>query len=73
MSEDLGNPSNASINEAQIKEPARTIEFWRKQFTGLNKKIFDMIVYEQCLEERDRLTKSQLDFYMDNRKRKKIS
>jgi len=73
MSEDLGNPSNAPVEGAQKKEPKRTIEFWRKQFTGLDKKIFGMIVFEQCLEERDRLTKSQLDFYMDKRKRKKIS
>jgi hypothetical protein len=69
MSEVLGNPSDG----AQKKEPARTIEFWRKQFTGIDKKIFNMIVFEQCLEERDRLTKSQVVFYMDKRKRKKIS
>lgn len=60
------------MEQSDNNEAARTIEFWKKQFSGIDKKIFEMVVYEKGLEERDRLTKSQLDFLMERRKNKKI-
>lgn len=63
---------NEEFHTSKKKEPARTIGFWKKQFLGVDKKILDMVIFEQNLEERDRLTKSQLDFYINKRKNKKL-
>lgn len=60
------------IEQADNNESARTVEFWKRHFTGIEKKIFEMVIFEKGLEERDRLTKSQLDFFMERRKNKKI-
>lgn len=59
-------------NTIKANESERTVEYWEKQFSGIDKKIFEMVVFEKGYEKRDRLTKSQLDFLMDRRKNKKL-
>jgi hypothetical protein len=72
--EELNNVKESdSATKTEQDDVARTVEYWRKSFIrGIDKHIFGMVVYEQGLEERDRLTKSQLDSLMSKRKNKKI-
>lgn len=74
MSE-LSNISNQSekVGEEE-KEVERTVEHWRSVYSrGINKHIFEMVVYENGFEERDRLTKSRLESLMNLRKIKRLS
>jgi len=74
MSE-LSNVSNQSekIGEEE-KEVERTVEYWKSIYIrGMNKHIFEMVVYENGFEERDRLTKSHLESLMNLRKVKRLS
>jgi len=67
------NDSSSQSEKTEEKEVERTVEYWRSFYNrGMNKHIFGMIVYEQGLEERDRLTKSRLESLMNLRKTKRI-
>lgn len=69
---ELSNVSSQSEKTTE-KEVARTVEYWSKIYNrGIDKHIFTMVVYEHGLEERDRLTKSQLESMMNLRKNKRI-
>ena len=69
---ELSNVSSQS-EKTMEKEVAITVEYWRKIYNrGIDKHIFIMVVYEHGLEERDRLTKSQLESMMNLRKNKRI-
>lgn len=72
--EELNNVKvSDSAEKTEKDEVARTIEYWRKKYPrGIDKQILNMVVFEQGLEERDRLTRSQLEFFMNRRKNKKI-
>lgn len=74
MSE-LSNISNQSkkVGEEE-KEVERTVEYWRSVYVrGMSKHIFEMVIYENGFEERDRLTKSRLESLMNLRKIKRLS
>lgn len=54
------------------EEPARTVEFWRKNLQGLDKKIFELVIVEHQFDERDRITKSHLNKLISNIANRKI-
>jgi hypothetical protein len=74
MNNDLTNVKSTPIEEDRNNEEARTVEYWRKNkfIRGMDNKIFEMVVFEKGLEERDRLTLSQIETLMAMRKNKII-
>ena len=70
--ETLNNVEGTPAEKTGIPEVERTITFWKKRLSRFDRKFFDMIVFEHGLQDRDRLTKSQVDMYIDRRKNKKI-
>lgn len=68
--------SNLENDVSAIKtgaEPERTVEFWRRKLSGMERRIFDMVVFEKGLEDRDRLPESQVTFLIERRRNKKIA
>jgi len=49
------------MSEIEVRDPARTIAFWKKHLMGIDKKMLEMVVFTNRLEDRDRLTRSHLD------------
>ena len=71
---ELNNVRKSNSAKKTEEEVLRTVKYWRKRFPrGIDKQIFSMVVFEQGLEERDRLTKSQLDFFINRRKNKRTN